>query len=73
MKIKKSRRREYLRLLARVGLDILLIAIVLGVLRVERIVGDERGPNYRDGDVVFSSRFEDETPILLIRVRGFDD
>lgn len=62
-----------MRLLARVGLDIMLIAIVLGVLRIERIVGDEREPNYRDGDVVFSSRFENETPVLLIRVRGFDD
>ncbi len=73
MKIKKSRRRECLRLLARVGLDILLIVMILGLFRIERVIGDEWKPNYRDGDVVFLNRFDNGTPILLIRVRGFDD
>ena len=73
MIIKKSRKREWFRFLVRVGLLISLIIVGFFIFDVDRIVGDGKSPNYKDGDLVFRSNFGRKLPFLLIRVRGFND
>lgn len=72
MKIKKARGRECLRLLARVGVIVVLSVVFFSFFSIERIEGNDLAPNYRDGDLVLKSKIEGET-YLLLRIRGFDD
>ena len=73
MKIKKSRKRAWMRFLVRVGIYLVLAGISVIFIRVNRIIGDEKMPNFKDGDLVFTNKIDSATPFLLIRVRGFDD
>lgn len=73
MKIKKSRKRAWVRFLVRVGIYLVLAGISVIFIRVDRIIGDEKMPNFKDGDLVFTNNINNVTPFLLIRVRGFDD
>lgn len=73
MKIKKSRKRAWMRFLVRVGIYLVLAGISVIFIRADRIIGDEKMPNFKDGDLVFTNKNNNATPFLLIRVRGFDD
>ncbi|MDO4220197.1 MAG: hypothetical protein Q4D22_03145 [Candidatus Saccharibacteria bacterium] len=73
MKIKKSRKRAWMRFLVRVGIYMIMAGIMAIFIRVDRIVGDERAPFFKDGDLVFTNKIDNTTPFLLVRVRGFDD
>ena len=68
MKIKKSRRREWARLLGKV----VVLAALVALVQVQRIEGNGLEPAYMDGDLVLSFRFSN-APFLLLRVRGFGD
>ena len=72
MIIKRSRRREWARLLARVMIIVTLVAAIVVFLRVQRIEGINMEPNYKDGDLVIMWRLTN-APFLQLRVRGFDD
>lgn len=73
MKIKKSRKWEWGHFLARVGLLMLFLLLMAVVVKIERKVGVDSSPNYKDGDLVFRSNIDGGEPFLLVRVRGFDD
>ena len=72
MIIKKSRRREWARLLAKVIVFVMIMVAVAIIVRVERIEGNSSEPNYKDGDLIIMRR-SDDAPFLQLRVRGFDD
>ena len=72
MKIKRSRRREWARLLVKVAVFAVLIVAVKMLLKIQRIEGGNRAPLYKDGDLVLMWRVDD-TPFLQLRIRGFDD
>ena len=72
MKIKRSRRREWARLLVRVLAIAFLVVCAAFSIRLHRVEGDEQAPAYKDGDLVMMWR-SDDTPFLQLRVRGFDD
>ena len=72
MIIRKSWRREWARLLWKMSLFLSIAVMAIAIFETKRIVGDELSPTYKDGDLVFYLRLE-HTPILLLRVRGFDD
>ena len=72
MIIKRSRRREWARLLARAMIIATLAAAIVVFLRIQRIEGINMEPNYKDGDLVIMWRLTN-APFLQLRVRGFDD
>lgn len=72
MKIKKSRRREWARLLVKVIVVVTAIIMAMMLLKLQRIEGNQWEPAYRDGDLVLKRRIDD-VPFALLRVRGFDD
>ena len=72
MKIKRGRRREWARLLARVLIMVLSVGLCAVFVRLRRVEGDELAPAYKDGDLVMIWRMNG-TPFLQLRTRGFDD
>ncbi len=72
MRIKKAKGRECWRLLARVGLMVVLFLVFFLFFSLGRIEGNELSPNYKDGDLVLKNKAGDET-YLLLRIRDFDD
>ena len=72
MRIKKSRKRSTLRFLVRVGLIVAIVWIGLLTFSISRINNNTDAPNYRDGDLVFKKRWDNDA-FLLIRVRGFEE
>ena len=72
MKIKKSRRHEWACLLRKMIALVAILIVAMILVQIRRVKGDARAPLYKDGDLVFTSRFSD-APFLQLRVRGFDD
>ena len=72
MRIKKSRRREWARLLVKMMIMMVAAIMAIMLLKLQRIEGNQWESAYRDGDLVLKRRIDD-VPFALLRVRGFDD
>lgn len=72
MKIKRVQKRRWGRFLVEIGAYFGIILIFFAMFSFERIGDNMMAPNLKDGDLLIRSRF-DGVPILMLRVRGFDD
>ena len=53
-------------------MTVTLALIGLSLFSFRRIDNNLNEPDYRDGDLVFISKWGEETTFLLLRVRGFE-